>query len=67
MEGLKDFWNDYKGAIIGVIIAILVIVTGIYKLIVSIVLIILGAIAGNYVQQNKNFVKDRIKNFIDRF
>ena len=67
MDGLKDFWKEYKGAIIGVIIAILVIITDIYKLIVSIVLIILGAIAGNYVQQNKSFVKDRIKNFIDRF
>ena len=64
MEGLKNFWNDYKGAIIGVVIAILIIITNLYKLIVSVVLIILGAIAGNYIQQNKDYVKDRLKNWI---
>ncbi len=67
MEGLKNFWNNYKGAIIGVIVAILVIMTKLYELIMAIILIILGAIAGNYIQQNKNYVKDRLKNFIDRF
>ena len=67
MEGLKNFWNNYKGAIIGVIVAILVIMTKLYELIMAIFLIILGAIAGNYIQQNKNYVKDRLKNFIDRF
>ena len=67
MEGLKNFWNSYKGAIIGVVIAILIILTNLYRLIIAIVLIILGAITGNYVQQNKAFVKDRLKNFIDRF
>ena len=67
MEGLKNFWNNYKGAIIGVIVAILVIMTKFYELIMAIILIILGAIAGNYIQQNKNYVKDRLKNFIDRF
>ena len=67
MEGLKNFWNNYKGAIIGVIVAILVIMTKLYELIMAIILIILGAIAGNYIQQNKNYVKYRLKNFIDRF
>lgn len=67
MDSLKNFWNDYKGAIIGVIIAILIIMTNLYKLIVAIVLLILGAIAGNYIQQNKDYVKDRLKSFIDRF
>ena len=67
MEGLKNFWNNYKGAIIGVIVAILVIMTKLYELIMAIILIILGAIAGNYIQHNKNYVKDRLKNFIDRF
>ncbi len=67
MDNLKNFWNDFKGAIIGVIVAILLIATNLYKLIISIVLIILGAIAGNYIQQNKDYVKDRLKNFIDRF
>ena len=67
MEGLKNFWNDFKGAIIGVAIAILIIVTNLHQLIVPIILIIFCAIAGNYIQQNKDSVKDKLKNFIDRF
>ena len=38
----------------------------IYNLIVAIILIVIGAFAGNYVQQNKQYVKDKIKQFIDR-
>ena len=66
MEKLKEFWNNYKGAIIGVIVAILILATKIYNLIVAIILIVIGALAGNYVQQNKQYVKDKIKQFIDR-
>lgn len=67
MNSLKEFWNNFKGAILGVIIAILIILTNLYKLIVAVILIVLGAIVGNYIQQNKQIVKDRLKNFIDRF
>ena len=66
MEKLKEFWNNYKGAILGVIVAILILATKIYNLIVAIILIVIGALAGNYVQQNKQYVKDKIKQFIDR-
>lgn len=66
MEGFKGFWDNYKGAIIGVIIAILVLATRLYDLIIAIVVICLGAVAGNYVQQNKEEVKDRVKKFIDK-
>ena len=66
MEKLKEFWNNYKGAIIGEIVAILILATKIYNLIVAIILIVIGAFAGNYVQQNKQYVKDKIKQFIDR-
>lgn len=67
MNSLRDFWNNYKGAILGVIVAILIILTNLYKLIVAIILLVLGAIVGNYIQQNKQVVKDRLKNFIDKF
>ena len=67
MDSFKDFWNRYKGAIIGIIIIMLIVLTGLYKLLVLVVLIIAGAIIGNYVQNNKEYVKDKIKNFIDRF
>ena len=67
MGSLKDFWDNYKGAIIGVIFAILILFTKLYQLIIATILIILGAIVGNYIKQNKQIVKDRLKNFIDRF
>lgn len=66
MEGFKEFWNHYKGATIGVIIAILILATKLYNLIIAILVLLAGAIIGNYVQQNKEEVKDRVKKFIDK-
>ncbi len=66
MNGFKDFWNHYKGAIIGIVIAILILITRLQDLILAAVVIILGALIGNYVQQNKDFVKTKLKNFIDK-
>ena len=66
MEGFKNFLMQYRGAIIGVIIAILILCTRLYKLIIAIVLLFIGAIVGNYIQQNKDIVKEKLKNFIDR-
>ena len=66
MNGLKEFWNQYKGAIIGVVIAILILITRLHDLILAIVVLVLGAFIGNYVQQNKDFVKTKLKNFIDK-
>ena len=66
MENIKDFWNNYKGAITGVIIVILLLATKAYKVIFIVVVLIIGALAGNYIQQNKESVKEKIKNFIDR-
>lgn len=66
MESLKNFWQDYKGAIIGVVISIIILMTKLYMLIISIILIVLGAIIGNYVQHNEYEVKEKIKSFIDR-
>lgn len=66
MDSFKEFVTKYKGAIIGIIIAILILCTRLYQLIIAIVLIFLGAVVGNYVQQNKYEVKEKLKNFIDR-
>lgn len=66
MNGFKDFWNQYKGAIIGVVIAILILITRLHDLILAIVVLFLGAFIGNYVQQNKDYVKTKLKNFIDK-
>ena len=66
MDNLKEFWNKYKGAIIGVVIAILILITRLHDLILAIVVLVLGAIVGNYVQQNKEDVKTKLKGFIDK-
>lgn len=63
---LKEFWNSYKGAIIGIVIAILILVTRLHDLILAIVILVLGALIGNYVQQNKEDVKTKLKTFIDK-
>lgn len=66
MEDFKKFISQYRGAIIGILIAIVVLATRLYSLIVGILLILAGAVIGNYVQQNKDDVKAKLKKFIDK-
>lgn len=66
MDEFKNFIRNYRGALIGVIIAILILLTRLYELILAIVVIAVFAFAGNYVQQNKYEVKEKLKKFIDR-
>jgi uncharacterized membrane protein len=66
MDEVVQFIKNYRGAIIGVIVAVLIILTRLTDLILAIVLMILGAIVGNYIQHNKYEVKEKLKNFIDR-
>ena len=66
MNGFKDFWNQYKGAIIGIAIAILILITRLHDLVLAVVVLVLGAFIGNYVQQNKEDVKAKLKSFIDK-
>jgi len=66
MDNFKKFITEYRGAIIGGFIAILVLLTNLYKLIVGIILVAIGIFIGNYVQRNKYDVKEKLKQFIDR-
>ena len=66
MEDIKNFLSKYKGAIIGVIVAIIILATRLYEVIVVILLILAGAFVGNYIQQNKDEVKEKTKKFIDK-
>ena len=66
MDDFKKFINQYKGAIIGIIIAIVLLATRLYDVIIGILLILAGAFIGNYVQQNKDEVKTKLKKFIDK-
>lgn len=66
MDNLKDFFLKYKGAIIGALVAVVALMLHIYKFIIWAVVIFVGMYIGNYVQHNKEIVKIRIKDFIDR-
>ena len=66
MEEIKNFFIKYGGAIIGGVIAILILCTGFYKLMIGIILIGMGIYFGNYIQQNKDDVKEKVKTFIDK-
>lgn len=67
MEGFKEFVKEYSGGIIGALVAIIILCTQLYKLIIGIILIAMGIYVGNYVQRNKYEVKEKIKNIIDKF
>lgn len=66
MEDVKKFLMKYRGAIIGALVAILILCTGLFWLIVGIILIAMGIYIGNYVQLNKEIVKEKLKNIIDK-
>lgn len=66
MDNFKKFLTEYRGAIIGGLIALLILCTQLYRLIIGIVLICIGVFIGNYVQRNKFDVKERLKRFIDK-
>ena len=66
MDDIKKFVSQYRGAIIGILVAIVILATRLYNLIIGILLILVGVFIGNYVQQNKEDVKTKLKNFIDR-
>ncbi len=61
------FLKKYKGALIGGLIAIIIACTGLWKLFVGFVIIIAGFLIGNYVQRNKEKVKEFLRKLIDRF
>ncbi len=70
MDGFTAFWNKYGGAVIGLIVgillAVLIVFTNFYKVILAIALIIACIWAGGYIQSNKEAVKEKTKNFIDK-
>lgn len=66
MDDFKKFISSCWGALLGGIIALIIACTGFYRVIVGIVLVVIGAWAGNYFQHNKDSVKTKLKNFIDK-
>lgn len=70
MDNFKMFCDKYGGAILGFIVgltlAIILLCTDLYKFVIGIALIIVCIYFGNYVQRNKESVKEKTKNFIDK-
>lgn len=66
-RNLLWYLKEYKGAIIGGIIALVFIATGLSKLLIGLVVVTAGIFLGHYVQNNKETVKETLRNFIDKF
>ena len=66
MDDFKKFMSEYGGMIIGIRVAIVLLLTKFYLLIIAIILIVVCGYAGHYFQHNKDNVKDKLKNFIDK-
>lgn len=66
MEEFKKFLNKYRGAIIGGIVALIALLLNLHKVLVWILILIGGILLGNYIQHNKDFVKDKLKSYIDK-
>ena len=59
--------KEYGGAVIGGLVALVLCFTEIYRLLVYGVIILAGVIIGNYIQKNKPKVKEKLKEYIDKF
>ncbi|MGN1271026.1 MAG: hypothetical protein ACI4UX_03515 [Clostridia bacterium] len=66
MEKIKQFLIDYRGAIIGGIVAIVALLLNLHKVLIIILIVIAGILLGNYVQHNKELVKEKLKTYIDK-
>lgn len=66
MEKIKQFLIDFRGAIIGGIVAIIALLLNLHKALIFILIVIAGILSGNYVQHNKEFVKEKLKSYIDK-
>ena len=67
MEQFRDFLVRYRGAIIGGIIAIICLIFKIHEFLIGCLIIIAGILIGNYVQQNKEKVKNKIREIVDKW
>ena len=63
----KEFIDKYIGMLIGILIALILILLVNEVTLIKIAIIVLGAIVGKDVQDNKDSVKEKLKNLIDRF
>ncbi len=67
MEDFKNFIIKYRGAILGGLIALLALLLRLHILLLWILVIIAGIFIGNYIQNNKEIVIDKIKSYLEKF
>ena len=67
MEEFKNFLIKYRGAIIGGIVAIIALMLKIHEILIGCLIILAGIFVGNYVQQNKETVKNFIRRVVDKW
>jgi len=66
MKEFLEVLKKYRGAIIGGLIALVALLLNLHKVLIWILVIVAGIVAGNYVQNNKDFVKEKMKSYIDK-
>ena len=66
MDDFKQFMSQYGGMIIGILVAVLLLLTRFYELIIAIILIAVCGYAGFYFQHNKDKVKEKLRKIIDK-
>ena len=66
MEEFKKVVIKYRAAIIGGLMALVALLLNLHKVVFFVVIIIAGILIGNYIQHNKEFVKDKLKSYIDK-
>ena len=67
MKDFKEFLMKYRGAVIGGLVALVLVAFRAHFLLIAIAVIGAGIFVGNYVQNNKELVKNKLKYFIDKF
>ena len=58
--------TNYFGAIIGGVIALILACTSLYRVVIGIVLVCIGAWFGYYCQHYKENVKNKLRTFVDK-
>ena len=66
-EKLGNFIEKHAGFIIGALIGLLLVVLDWTKVIINVIIIVFLGCAGKYVQGNKDVVKGKIKNIIEKW
>ncbi len=66
-EKIGKFFSNYGGFILGVLVGILLVALKVIDAIVTIAVIIGFGLLGAYIQKNKNVVKEKLKNLIEKW